>query len=87
MKKDFFALSGRNSAKKILEFVDENEHVLYKDLLQFSPPSSLRKIVKDILNHGLITCFCSQKTTELKLTERGRLVLEGLRGTCRALEI
>ena len=79
MKKDFYALLGRNSTKKILEVIDEHEHVLYKDLLQFSAPTSLKRIVKDLLDHDLITCSCSQKTTELELTERGRLVLEGLR--------
>ena len=86
MKKDFFALLGRNSTKKILGVIDEHEHVLYRDLLQFSPPSSLKRIVKDLLDYDLIKRSCSQKTTELELTGRGRMVIEALRELAELLK-
>jgi len=79
MKKDFLAILGRNSTKRILDFLEEHDYVLYKDLLQFSTPYSLRRILKDLLDYKLIKCFCSPGITEFELTERGKKALEALR--------
>lgn len=81
MKKDIFVVLGRNSTKKILEFLDEHESVQYKDVRQFASPFSLSKILKELMDFDLIKGYYVYDTKKewLHLTQKGEKVLECLR--------
>ena len=88
MKKDFLALFRTHAAGTILSYVDNHQNTQYKDLLQFSTPYSMNRILRELQNWGFIKCFCDVVTGDnrVELTERGKTVLEMLRELARMME-
>ena len=81
MKKDFLAIFRTHAAGTILSYVDNHQNTQYKDLLEFSTPYSMNRILRELQNRGFIKCFCDVVTGDnrVELTERGKTVLEMLR--------
>ena len=84
----FLLVLRRWSTRVILNYVDEHENTQCEDLLQFSTPYSLNKILKELHNWEFIKCFCNVVTGDnrVELTEKGKKVLGILRELIRILE-
>ena len=53
----FLRVLQRRSTWIIMKYIGEHEKPQYKDLLQFSTPYSLNRILKELFDWGLIKCF------------------------------
>ena len=84
----FLLVLRRWSTRVILNYVDEHENTQCEDLLQFSTPRSLNKILIELHNWEFIECFCNVVTGDnrVELTERGKKVLGTLRELIRILK-
>jgi len=87
-KKDFFAVLGRSSTKKILGFLDSHDNVQLDDLTHFATPFALKRLFQELMEFNLIKC-CVQMDDEKKvwyeLTEKGTKILHALRELERIL--
>jgi len=87
-QKDFFAVVGRSSTKKILEFLDSHDNVQLDDFTHFATPFALKRLFQELMEFNLIKC-CVQMDDEKKvwyeLTEKGAKVLHALRELERIL--
>ena len=88
MEHRFLLVLRRWSTRVILNYVDEHENTQYEDLLQFSTPHSLNKILRELQNWEFIKCFCDVVTGDnrVELTERGKNILGTLRELIRLLK-
>lgn len=83
-KKDFFVVLGRKATKKMLEFLDEHDDVQYKDLMQFASSFTLNRILKELMEFGLIKGYyvvddVKEKKEWYEITEKGKKILQCLR--------
>jgi len=87
-QKDFFAVLGRSSTKKILEFLDSHDNVQLDNLTQFATSFALKRLFQELMEFNLIKC-CVQINDEKKvwyeLTEKGTKILHALRELERVL--
>ncbi|MBU7028044.1 MAG: hypothetical protein HXS48_14005 [Theionarchaea archaeon] len=87
-QKDFFAVLGRRSTKKILEFLDSHDNVQLDNLTRFATPFALKRLLQELMEFNLIKC-CVQMDDEKKvwyeLTEKGAKILHALRELERIL--
>jgi len=81
-QKDFFIVLGRNSTKKILEFLDNHKNVQLDNLTQFATPFTLKKLFQELMEFNLIKCYIqmdNEKKVWYQLTEKGTKILQALR--------
>jgi DNA-binding Lrp family transcriptional regulator len=76
----FLRVLQRRSTWIILKYISEHEKPLYEDLLQFSTPYSLNRILKELFDWGLIKCFFEIEADDnrVDLTETMRKIFRML---------
>ena len=78
-EKNFLKLLGVTGTKSILEFLDEHDKTLYKDLAEFMNTHTLNKRLRELLRYDLVEHHIIRDERKriqwYTITEKGRTVL------------